>query len=192
MSNYKVDIPEGGSGEWAIRKVTVSEEQGKLDELRAMFGGHGRFVPAGTYTQLIRGKTIVMSDTPDEIDDLWGLIYNAKGNVLINGLGLGVALQGVLNKPEVSHVTVIEFSPDVINLVGSFYKQRYDGRLEIINADALSWRPPKGARYNAVWHDIWDTVSGDNLPQMHKLHRRYGRITDWQDSWCRWLCERDR
>lgn len=189
-SELKVDVPEGNSGDWEVRKIIVTEEQSKLDMLRGLFNYHGRYTPAGAYTQLLRGKTIVMSDTPNEIDDHWGIIHHAKGEVLINGLGLGVVLKGILSKPEVTKVTVIELSEDVIKLVGAYYKSQYGEKLEIINANALTWKPPKGKRYGAVWHDIWDTICSDNLPDMHKLHRKYARIAGWQGSWCRYQCEK--
>lgn len=31
---------------------------------------------------------------------------------------------------------------------------------------------------DAVWHDVWDELCTDNLPQMHRLHRR----SDWRGS----------
>jgi hypothetical protein len=87
---------------------------------------------------------------------------------------------------QVTHVTVIEKSPDVIKLVGPSFA---DPRVTIIEADAYTYQPPKGIRYNAVWHDIWDNICGDNTEGMGKLHRKYGRRTDWQDSWCKAECQ---
>jgi hypothetical protein len=85
---------------------------------------------------------------------------------------------------------VIEMSPDVISLVADFYRTKFGDKAEIIEADALTWKPPKGSFYGAVWHDIWPSISADNLPEMHALHRRYGRRCDWQGSWARGFCER--
>ena len=65
-----------------------------------------------------------------------------------------------------------------------------DKRVTIINADAFEWKPPKDQRYDVVWHDIWDNICGDNLPEMTKLHRKYGKKTDWQGSWCKYECKR--
>src|SRR5258708_655534 len=129
--DYKVNVPEGKSGVWQVEKFTVSAEDEKLERLRAMisFSSRGRFVPAGTYTALKRNGEIIMSDTPDEIRDHYDAIYEAKGHVLINGLGLGVYLQAVLNKPEVEHVTVIELSDDVLKLVAPHYQAKYGDRL---------------------------------------------------------------
>jgi hypothetical protein len=133
------------------------------------------------------------------------------GHVLINGLGLGMVAATILNAelhcPEcngyphrggctcehiagerniqyaVDKVTVIENSPDVIALVGPTLTERYGARLEIIEADAFTYQPPKGMKYSVVWHDIWPDLCEDNLKTMGTLHRRYGKRCDWQGSW---------
>ena len=145
----------------------------------------------GTYTKLMRNKTIIMSDTPAEIIDHSYFVYKAKGNVLINGLGLGWVIEALFRKEEVENITVIEKSQDVINLVGKHYIDKCPENkiLTIIHADALIWKAPKGIKFDAVWHDIWDYICSDNLEDMKKLHRKYGKRTKWQGSWCRELCE---
>lgn len=196
MDKYKVNIPEGCSGDWRVEHFEVTEDDEKFERLRAIISGRGRFVPAGKYIRLIhKGRlmdVLVMSDTPDEIRDHLEAIHKARGHVLVNGLGLGIVIQAMLNKPEVEKVTVIEISPDVIALVGPHYQTHFGDRLEIIEADAFTWQPPKGVRYDVVWHDIWNDICADNLPEMHKLHRKYGRRAGWQGSWCRWRCEEQR
>jgi len=193
---YRVtrELPEGQSGIWKVQKYTVTEKDEKFQRLRCAINPHReqRFVPAGEYTQLVKGGTIIMSDTPDEIYDQYPLLYAAHGNVLINGLGLGCTIKMCMSKPEVTHVTVVEIDPDVIRLTGDFWKQKYKDRLTIINADAFDYKPAKGSYFGAVWHDIWDNICGDNLPEMSKLHRRYGRMSTWQGSWGRILCKQGR
>jgi hypothetical protein len=182
-----VTVPEGASGEWRVERFTVSEDAARMDQLRSSFRPGGRGIRAGTYTRLYRGRTLVMSDTPAEKRDHMFFVHAARGNVLIHGLGLGMVLGAVLLKPEVEKVTVVEASPDVIALVGPSYP---DPRVTIVQADAFAWQPPKGERFDAVWHDIWDDICSDNLDQMKTLHRRYGRRAAWQGSWARELCER--
>lgn len=109
---------------------------------------------------------------------------------LINGLGLGVVLSAILKKDTVTEVTVIEKSEDVINLVAPAFL--LDKRVEIIHQDAFKYMPPKGETYDFVWHDIWDDICADNIPEMTKLHRKYGKIAKWQDSWCKNECKRGR
>ena len=186
---YKVNVPFRISGEWSIEPFEVTINEAKMEKVRALFNG-GRGVPAGKYTALKRNNQIIMSDTPDEIKDHFSIIRAAKDNVLINGMGLGVVLQACLNKDSVTHVTVIEQSEDVISLIGDYYKNIYGDRLTIIHDDAFAYKPPINIKYGAVWHDIWDNICADNLPEMHRLHRKYGRRTEWQGSWARSICER--
>lgn len=180
----EINVPDGISGDWSVSTFVVEDDD--LSQRISMWKS-GRGVPGGTYKRLMRNGTVVMSNTPDEIRDFMNFLHNAKGSILINGLGLGVTLKALLNKPEVTDITVIENSEDVIKLVASSYT---DPRLTIIHGDAFAWEPPKGKVYDAVWHDIWDNICSDNLPEMKKLHRKYGRRAKYQESWCRYQCER--
>jgi len=181
-----IDVPDGISGDWRVESFEVSSDD-FIQRLSAM--KTGRYVPGGTYKRLMCGDTCVMSNTPDEIRDFSDFVCTAKGDILVNGLGLGVLLKALLNKPDVLSVTVIEKSKDVIDLVSPSYK---DDRVTIINADAYEYQPPKGKRYYAVWHDIWNHICADNLDGMKKLHRKYGRRADYQESWCRYKCEQQK
>lgn len=191
----QVDVPEGKSGDWEVVRFEVAEKDAAFHNLRESFH-NGRFIRLGTYTSLTRKGCVIMSDTQTEILDLSKPVSVASQanrsdsrRVLINGLGLGVVLQAILDIITVEHVTVIEKSADVITLVGPHWEARYGDRLTIVHADAFEWKPPKGERYCVVWHDIWDNITSDNLSEMHRLHRKYGQRCDWQSSWCRRRCE---
>lgn len=177
-------VPEGVSGDYRIEHFTVTPEESERTRIRSW---RDEYVPAGDYTRLMRGRTVVMSDTDFELRTNRAIIRQATGDVLINGLGIGMVLRHILAKPGVRSVIVVEISADVIALVGPTFAS--DPRVTIVQADALEYAPPAGKRFNAVWHDIWDYVCSDNLPEMHRLHRKYGRRSDWQWSWCRERCE---
>lgn len=178
-----VELPEIENGPWKISKFTVTT----MDWHSAL---RERSVPMGkSFTRLTRSGTLVMSDTPAEQRDHLEAVDNAIGSCLLNGLGLGMVLKAILLKPEVTDVTVVEISQELIDLVSPFYR---DSRIEYVCSDALTYIPPKRKRYQMVWHDIWDTICADNLTEMKALHRRYGRRADWQGSWCRGQCERYR
>ena len=186
-----IDVPDGKSGNCEVTTFEVTEQDAKLFNIRAVFQPGGRTITPGTYKKLTVNGTLMMSNTPAEIDDHRAFIYHARrsdGHILINGLGLGVCLKAILESETVKSVTVIENSPDVIKLVAPTYLA--DPRVKIIEADAFTWQPPKGKRYSAVWHDIWPGICSDNIPEMTKLHRRYGKRADWQASWCREFCYR--
>lgn len=175
-----VDVPPGECGSWKIERFVVGANP---EDKFWQFMEGDRGVPDGEYTRLMRDRKVIMSDTPAEKSDHIEFVKKAKGHVLINGLGLGMCLNAVLRKPDVDRVTVIELFEDVTTLSGPHYAT--DPRVEIINCSAFSYQPPKGVRYGAVWHDIWDDLCTDNLVEMSRLHRKYGRRADWQGSWGR-------
>ena len=184
MLMEKVQIPEQQRGIWRVEKF-------KTDGIGTlMYSFQGRGMPAGEeYTRLMRDGTLVMSDTPAEMRDHYEAVHRAKGSCLINGLGLGMVLKAVLKKPEVTDVTVVELSQEVIDMVSPHYQ---DERVAFVHADALEYKPSTKKLYQMVWHDIWDNICSDNLPQMQKLHRKYGKKAEWQGSWCHDQCKRQR
>jgi len=187
---HKVDVPEGASGDWAVERFSVTPEEESFEKMRCAFNPQrvARFAPVGDYTRLVRGNGVVMSDTPDEIMDHMEPMRRARGRCLVNGLGLGMVAEGMLRRPDVERVTVVELSEDVIALVGPHYRARHGDRLEIVHGDAFEWVPPRGVRYDVVWHDIFDDISADNLPLMTRLKRRYCRRCDWQGCWAEDQC----
>lgn len=96
-------------------------------------------------------------------------------------------LKNILLKPEVTDVTVVEISQDLIDLVAPHYQ---DPRVTIVCADAFEYKTPKGKKYGMCWHDIWSGICSDNLEEMAKLHRKYGKKAAWQGSWCKHECKR--
>lgn len=174
-------IPPGVSGDVSIEKIPMGPSVASLSYIR---DGH-RNCPVGEYTVLRIGGELVMSDTPAEMIDHQRALWNAKGSILINGLGIGMFLDAVLAKPEVTDVTVVEINQDVIKLVAPYFK---DDRVSIVHASAFDYRPPKGKKYHMVWHDIWNDITSDNIDDMIRLHRKYSKRAFWQGSWCRQEC----
>jgi len=178
---------------WAIEHaVAQSAYSGTIGG--SFRSGRGVLKEGETYTILYRkrerGRTLVMSDTPDEMRDLLPLRFAApRGRVLINGLGLGCAVKGLLSLEEVEHIDVVEVSPEIIELVGPYYD---DDRVTIHEGDAFTFTWPRGTRWDFVWHDVWDDLCTDNLTEAsggaqpgsyEKLHRRYARRCRAQASW---------
>lgn len=171
-------------GDWSIEAFTVSEKDAQFGRLHMAIGHPRDYVPAGEYLALKHHGHLVMTNTPAELRDIVWPIERAKGHCLVTGLGLGCVVTGMLEKPGVVKVTVVEIAPEVVELVGKALAQKYGDRLEIVLGDALKYRPPRGVRYGAVWHDIWNNICADNLPEMRLLRRRFIRRCDWQGCWC--------
>ena len=177
--NYKVNVPEGVSGDWKVEKFTVAEN----DIMAIAYALHGRPVPPGIYTRLMKKGAFdpIMSDTPAEISDHFSFIRNATGKCLLNGLGLGMVLKALLGKPEVTHIDVVEIEQDIINLAWPVYQ---DGeRVTLYHADAFTIQWPKDKYWDCAWHDIWPSLCTDNLPEIAKLKHKYAHRVKYQKAW---------
>ena len=134
-----------------------------------------------------------MSDTPGEMHDHSRFIGRAHGDVLIAGLGLGMVACAVAAKPEVTAITVLENSEDVIKLVG----KSLPTKVQVLPADVFTWKPNPGETWDCMWIDIWDAGCVDNLPEMTRLRRKYCRrvrdkIGCWSEERLRCIMRRER
>jgi hypothetical protein len=200
LANYRVQLNPVERGSHYIEKFTVSLDNADPLAMVELFKSQlsGRPVVPGDYTRLVRKesdgtKTTVMSDSPAEIWDHMPFLVRAKGSILITGLGIGMCLDAVCRNPKVQHVTVIERSEDVIGMVWPQLKKRrhIKKKARLIPGDALeiSECHYKDCHYDFAWHDIWDCIGADNLPQMRAMKKKYANLSDWQGCWCELECE---
>lgn len=179
-------------GPWSITTFDITREQATYQALKNMALGRSMyFIKPGHYTRLMhKDRGVVMSNTPMEVWTNSEFIAKAKGLVLINGLGLGMALLAVLKKPEVSHVTVYEMDTDVIDMVApAFAEFVAAGKLDIRQADCLRYLPSEDEMYDIAWHDIWDNVSDDNLADMALLKAKWAFRVGEQLCWVEEQCQ---
>jgi len=184
---FKVTVPDGKKGGWAVESFSVSKEHSYHTYIRALSSGWHYFVQAGEYKRLICGSEVVMSNTIMEYLTNMDFIIRAHGRVLINGLGLGTVLHPLLNKHVVESVTVIEFNQEVIDLVAPSFL--HNPKVVIIKGDAYT-HPVED--YDFIWHDIWSDIDPANLPLMEKLERRYAGHCVWQGCWTKDLLQNPR
>lgn len=179
-------VPAGELGKARVQHHTITEYEAGISQLRAVVtGGRESAVSKGTTCLLYVDDVLMMSDTSMEYRTNLDVVRKARGSVLIAGLGLGMILVPILKKPEVTEVTVLEQCQDVIDLVSPHFQ---DPRLKVICVDVFTYRPPKGKKYDVIYHDIWAYQSTDTLKEMAILHRKYGRYlapNGWQESWRR-------
>ncbi len=192
-------LAEGKIGQWAVEKDEITDADLNSYDLCAVKDPRRtrmRRPKLGPFTKLMYYGNIfpdvVMSDTEGEKWSHENFVRIATGSVLINGLGLGMALNAVLLKPDVELVHVVEQEAKVINLVGRQIERRLaDGvygskKLIIYHDDAFTFKP-RNMRYNVVWHDIWTDISADMLPDITRLKRKYARRLvlpgKWQGAW---------
>jgi len=122
-----------------------------------------------------------MSDSKDEFIDHLDAIEQAKGRVLIHGLGLGCYLHCILSKKNVTHVDVVEKNKDVLGLIVPYFD--ISKRLTFHHDDAFTKKWKLGTKWDFVWHDIWPTICTDNLESITKLKRRFQNRCGKQAAW---------
>jgi len=173
LAAMKADaIPMGWSDLWYIVKSNFTDPTPSIRHKKPVV------VPPGTYTFLYRltdatlycdpPGEVVMEDTPFELQTHLGFIMQARGRVLVTGLGLGCVVRGLLANPDVQHVTCIEDSEDVLKLVGPHMPKE---RLTILEADALEWTAKNTEPFDCAWHDLW-TDRGNGEPHLDHWHAR--------------------
>jgi hypothetical protein len=111
-----VTAPDGVSGDWRVETFEITQADAEMSRIRAMWRPSER-VLAGTFKRLMCGREVVMSNTQMEINSNWPIVHAARGDVLVNGLGLGMVLEAIIRKPGVNRVVVVEKNEDVIKLV---------------------------------------------------------------------------
>lgn len=181
------------SENFEISMFEVDEKKAKFFNLQMMMSRQNRFIRPGTYTQIVgKGHGIMMSNTPAEIGGHMEFYYAATGRVMIGGLGIGMILEAVLKKPEVTSITVIEKEQEIIDLVSPFYAN--EEKVKIICGDVFN---PKdylapGTKFDRLYFDIWDTICADNYPEMKDLNvkwRKYkapgGKAYFWEKAYCK-------
>lgn len=150
---------------------------------RARAARDGQPLNAEKYTRLFVDGTLWMTDAEFECWTNRDFCREAYGDVLIAGLGLGLILPPLLQNDEVSSVTVLEISPDVIAAIEPIYRHK---KLTVILADVNTFSPLKRA-FDCVYFDIWaDVPNSDQKPQIQALKKRYrtslksgGRTAAW-------------
>ncbi len=148
------------------------------------------YIAPGKYVRLLHGTECVMSDTQMEQRTNHHVLYKARGDVLIAGLGLGMVLLPILRKPEVCSVLVIEKHAEVIALVEAQLRRALKShearKFHVVHADIFDWVPPAGCQWDCIYFDIWNGICTDNLKQITKLKRRFARRKvpgGWLDAW---------
>lgn len=187
-------LPEGESQGVRIEHYEVSEEDAQFENMRAAFNGGG-YIKPGKYCRLIVNGSLMMSDTPDEARTNSMFMSMAQGDVLIGGLGLGAVTHTVAARDNVNSITIVELNRGVIDLVAGTLPDK----CQVIQSDVFEYKPPKGAKFDTIYFDIWPDICTDNLDGINKLHQRakyWKRPGGWMSSWMvdklRYLKKNDR
>lgn len=162
-----LDIPEGQSGDWSILHKTYEANRDFTTATfrTAFIGGQANRTVRWDYPtrfhQLCEGEGVWMSDWPVEQAQCDVNLKRIKrGKVLVGGLGLGLCATILARRKAISHVTVVEKSPEVVKLVAEHLRVPR-GKLRIVVADLNEWLQsrPSDEVYDWAFHDIWQADS---------------------------------
>lgn len=117
------------------------------------------------YLAVLQDDIVWMSVTPHEINTMKKPIEEARGDVLVLGLGLGYYVFNILKKKEVTSVTVIENDRNVISLFNEHLIQKFSNleKLKIIYGDAIEFVKNSPQQFYYVFADIWHNVGDGEM-----------------------------
>ena len=125
----------------------------------------GFFEKPYQFLALLENNKIWMSINPNEIETMKKPISNAKGNIVVFGLGMGYFAYMCSLKGDVKHITIIENNQNIIELFNSkiFPLFEYKNKITIIKSDAFKFVKkikPNDFTYGFVdlWHNPNDGI----------------------------------
>ena len=160
-----------------IKHVTLTDED--VDkELRTAWRKHGgmnevRGLEAGTYVVLrdSEKREIIMSDTWMEQMTNIEFVRNANGHVLIAGLGIGMVVMAIQDKPEVESITVVELEQGIYDIVMPALSKHLNSKVKVVIGDIHDFQPE--IKYDTIYCDIWNDISGGNWDEMKILTKKF-------------------
>lgn len=163
-----VRFPRGKQGKWELKTMELAPcEAFVCNDFRVF--PDGRMIPQiGFFPRTYRYPAVLengrewMTLMPNETVTTLPAVAKAKGKVLTYGLGLGYFPFMASRKEEVSSVTVVERSADVIKLFEEHILPQFPhkDKIRVICADAFDYAKEQmpAEHYDFVFADIWHDV----------------------------------
>jgi spermidine synthase len=135
----------------------------------------------------INDSRVMMSNHETEIYTNQKFIDNAKGDVIIFGLGLGLIILPLLKDDNIKSIDVVEIDNGIIEVVSDVLKvEDIYNKLNIINGDMRNYHLINKKKYDTIYFDIWYNVDEKELNEIEELHSNWSHFLNeggWMDSW---------
>jgi hypothetical protein len=166
-----VRIAEGKAGKWELKTMELAPCQAFVcNDFRVFPDGRmlpqiGFFPRAYRYPAVLENGREWMTLMPNETVTTLPAVEKAHGKVLTYGLGLGYFPFMASSKDNVDSVTIVERSPEVIELFKTLLLPQFPhkDKIRVICSDAFAYweqeMPQEG--YDFVFADIWHDVGDD-------------------------------
>lgn len=178
-TRQRVILPEGTSGNFEIKHYTNQTTENNWEQYLTM-----KNESAEEYTVLLKDGCLmpIMQDSYAEYAEHQWLWDNATGDVLIGGLGIGLVHQKLMDNPDVTSVTIVENSQDVIDLVWEHCVK--DDTFNLVVADIETWVIPEDSNWDVAWFDTWIVDNSLNMLEYKQLmETKYGSVVTTIGSW---------
>lgn len=133
--------------------------------------------PLSFHRLLGENRGVMTSDTPIEVYSQIIAFRQAYGNVLVSGLGLGMATKLLSNLPGVDRIFVVEKEKAIINLIEPQIRDT-PKLTNIFHADIFKFLDNPKIRFDFAYHDVWyETNEGtwvDTIVPLWRKTRRAG------------------
>jgi len=145
----------------------------------------GYFKNRFTYLSLFEGNNMWMSLNPNEITTMSPFIKDAKGNVLVLGLGMGYIQYMMSKKSDISSITIVEKNHDNIVFFNKFVYPIFDKKkIKIVEDDAVKF-VEQFHRYDYIFADLWFTPEDgiEYYLKLNKIENKYKiKIHYWLEA----------
>ena len=203
---YKnISIPEKKLGKWELKRERL--KPGEAFVCRDLLvTDDGRMIPQlgffdreFVYPAVLEGGREWMTLMPKETVTTEPAVERAHGKVLTYGLGLGYFAYRASEKENVDSVTVVELSPDVIELFKTFILPQFPHRdkINVVCSDAFEYAEKRAPaeKYDFVFADFWhDAGDGRDLMLKMKEYEKYSlesEYTYWLEDTINCYLDRD-
>lgn len=140
---------------------------------------------------LFKNNKVVMCSIEFELLTNKPFIDNAKGDILILGLGLGMIVFPLLNDPLVTSIKIIENDDLLIQYIGGKISEYdTDNKVSIVSGDAYEYftNMNQNEKYDTIYLDFWIELNNENIEEVTSVKENYRNFLKDENSiilsWC--------
>lgn len=131
-------------------------------------------------------KKTMMSNHEFEMLTNQKFLDNAKGDVLVFGLGIGLIIFPLLKDTEIKSITIVETDSGLIDEVFPIIIQNdTDAKVSVYMEDAFKFETDK--MFDTIYFDIWSVIDQSAFSEMRLFSEKFKnnlKPNGWMDSWC--------
>jgi predicted membrane-bound spermidine synthase len=105
-------------------------------------------------------------------------VKKCNGSVLLSGLGLGIMADMLSIKPNVTNITVIEISQEIIDTV-----EVKSDKVKVVCGDIYKFIQSTKDSFDCAYFDIWQDMSKETWTEMKNLKAMCSEKIKYTECW---------